>query len=152
MHPTRRTLLLGAAAAAALPAGALRAQGAFPNRPITMIVPWPAGGSTDRHLRTLAEIAGKHLGQNVVVENKPGAGGTLGPSTMALTAKPDGYTIAQYPMGMLRIPHMQKVPWHPLNDFTHIIGVSGYTFGFTVKADSPYKTFKIGRASCRERV
>ena len=141
MHPTRRTLLLGAAAAAALPAGALRAQGAFPNRPITMIVPWPAGGSTDRHLRTLAEIAGKHLGQNVVVENKPGAGGTLGPSTMALTAKPDGYTIAQYPMGMLRIPHMQKVPWHPLNDFTHIIGVSGYTFGFTVKADSPYKTF-----------
>jgi tripartite-type tricarboxylate transporter receptor subunit TctC len=141
MHPTRRTLLLGAAAAAALPAGALRAQGAFPNRPITMIVPWPAGGSTDRHLRTLAEIAGKHLGQNVIVENKPGAGGTLGPSTMALTAKPDGYTIAQYPMGMLRIPHMQKVPWHPLNDFTHIIGVSGYTFGFTVKADSPYKTF-----------
>jgi tripartite-type tricarboxylate transporter receptor subunit TctC len=124
----------------ALP-GFARAQGAYPNRPITLVVPWPAGGSTDRHLRTLAEIAGKHLGQNIIVENKPGAGGTLGPSTVAQTAKPDGYTITQYPLGLLRIPHMQKVAWHPLNDFTHIIGVSGYTFGFTVRADSPYKTF-----------
>jgi tripartite-type tricarboxylate transporter receptor subunit TctC len=137
---TRRSLLVASAALPALP-GFARAQGAYPNRPITLVVPWPAGGSTDRHLRTLAEIAGKHLGQNIIVENKPGAGGTLGPSTVAQTAKPDGYTITQYPLGLLRIPHMQKVAWHPLNDFTHIIGVSGYTFGFTVRADSPYKTF-----------
>ena len=114
---------------------------AFPNKPITLIVPWPAGGSTDRHHRALAEIAGKILGQNIIVENKPGAGGTLGPSTMALTAKPDGYTIAQFPMGMLRLPHMQKVNWDPIKDFSFIIGVSGYTFGFTVRADSPFKTF-----------
>ena len=60
---------------------------------------------------------------------------------MALAAKPDGYTIAQYPMGMLRVPHMQKVQWDPLKDFTFIIGISGYTFGFTVRSDSPYKTF-----------
>jgi tripartite-type tricarboxylate transporter receptor subunit TctC len=113
----------------------------FPSKSITLIVPWPAGGSTDRHFRTLAEIAGKHLGQTVVIENKPGAGGTLGPSTMALTAKPDGYTIAQYPLGMVRYPHMQKVNWHPINDFTFIIGISGYTFGFVVRADSPYKSF-----------
>jgi tripartite-type tricarboxylate transporter receptor subunit TctC len=137
---TRRSLLVASAALPALP-GFARAQGAYPNRPITLVVPWPAGGSTDRHLRTLAEIASKHLGQNIIVENKPGAGGTLGPSTVAQTAKPDGYTITQYPLGLLRIPHMQKVVWHPLNDFTHIIGVSGYTFGFTVRADSPYKTF-----------
>ena len=137
----RRTVLALAAATAALaPAGSALAQ-AYPNKPITMIVPWPAGGSTDRHLRTLAEIASKHLGQNIIVENKPGAGGTLGPGQMALTAKPDGYTIAQFPMGMLRIPHMQKTQWNPLTDFSYIIGVSGYTFGFTVKADSPYKTF-----------
>jgi tripartite-type tricarboxylate transporter receptor subunit TctC len=140
-HPTRRSLLVGAAAAAVALPGVLRAQGAFPNRPITLVVPWPAGGSTDRHLRLLAELAGKHLGQNVIIENKPGAGGTLGPSTVAQTAKPDGYTITQYPLGLLRIPHMQKVAWHPINDFTFIIGVSGYTFGFTVRADSPYKTF-----------
>ena len=133
---SRRTLLALAAASAT----AALAQ-AYPNRPITMIVPWPAGGSTDRHLRTLAEIASQHLGQTIVVENKPGAGGTLGPGQMALTAKPDGYTIAQFPMGMLRIPHMQKTQWNPLTDFSFIIGVSGYTFGFTVKADSPYKSF-----------
>jgi tripartite-type tricarboxylate transporter receptor subunit TctC len=140
---SRRTLLALAAAsatAALAPFGSAMAQ-AYPNRPITMIVPWPAGGSTDRHLRALAEIASKHLGQTIVIENKPGAGGTLGPGQMALTAKPDGYTIAQFPMGMLRIPHMQKTQWHPLNDFSFIIGLSGYTFGFTVKADSPYKSF-----------
>lgn len=137
----RRSLLLSALAAASLsPWGAALAQ-PYPSKPITLIVPWPAGGSTDRHLRTLADIASKHLGQTIVVENKPGAGGTLGPSTMALNAKPDGYTIAQYPMGMVRIPHMQKVPWHPINDFSFILGVSGYTFGFTVRADSPFKSF-----------
>jgi tripartite-type tricarboxylate transporter receptor subunit TctC len=142
---SRRKLLAVAASAAMLaplatvPATA-QAQ-AFPNKPITLIVPWPAGGSTDRHHRALAEIASKILGQNIIVENKPGAGGTLGPGTMALTAKPDGYTIAQFPMGMLRLPHMQKVAWDPIKDFSFIIGVSGYTFGFTVRADSPYKTF-----------
>jgi tripartite-type tricarboxylate transporter receptor subunit TctC len=141
---TRRSMIVAAAAVGAAtlaPLGSAQAQ-AFPNKPITLIVPWPAGGSTDRHHRALAEIAGKILGQNIVVENKPGAGGTLGPGTMALTAKPDGYTIAQFPMGMLRVPHMQKTQWHPINDFTFIIGVSGYTFGFVVKSDSPYKSFK----------
>jgi tripartite-type tricarboxylate transporter receptor subunit TctC len=137
---TRRATVLAALAGSLLPFGSAQAQ-SFPTKPITLIVPWPAGGSTDRHLRALAELAGKNLGQNVIIENKPGGGGTLGPGTMALTAKPDGYTIAQYPMGMLRIPHMQKTQWDPLKDFTFIIGVSGYTFGFTVRADSPYKTF-----------
>jgi len=138
----RRRLLLASAAlmsTLALPAFA-HAQ-AFPSKPITLIIPWPAGGSTDRHLRALAEIAAKNLGQTITVENRPGGGGTTGPGTMALTARPDGYTIAQYPMGMLRLPHMQKVQWDPLKDFTFIIGVSGYTFGFTVRSDSPYKTF-----------
>ena len=130
--------LLGAALLAAT-AGAF-AQ-AYPSKPVTLIVPWPPGGSTDRHLRGLAEIASKYLGQNIVVENKPGGGGTIGPSQMALQAKPDGYTISQFPMGMLRIPHMQKSPWNPLTDFTYIIGVTGYTFGLTVRADSPYKSF-----------
>ena len=137
---SRRFLLAGACAAALLvPLGA--SSQAFPTKPITLIVPWPAGGSTDRHMRALAELASKNLGQNIIVENKPGGGGTLGPGTMARTAKPDGYTITQYPLGMLRIPHMQKMQWDPLKDFTFIVGVSGYTFGFTVRADSPYKTF-----------
>ena len=138
----RRTVLLGAIGSALLAPVGLAVAQAFPSKPITLIVPWPAGGSTDRHHRALAEIASKHLGQTIVVENKPGVGGTLGPGGMAMKSKPDGYTISQFPMGMLRVPHMQKVPWNPLTDFTYIIGTSGYTFGFTVRSDSPYKTFK----------
>lgn len=138
---TRRSLLRGAMGSALLAAAAGAFAQAYPNKPVTLIVPWPAGGSTDRHLRGLAEIASKYLGQNIVVENKPGGGGTIGPSQMALQAKPDGYTISQFPMGMLRIPHMQKSSWNPLTDFSYIIGVTGYTFGLTVRADSPYKTF-----------
>jgi tripartite-type tricarboxylate transporter receptor subunit TctC len=143
--PRRRWLALAAlaatltATATALPA--LAQTPAFPTRPITLIVPWPPGGSTDRHLRALADIASKHLGQNIVVQNVPGGGGTTGPGNMALNAKPDGYTIAQFPMGMLRLPHMQKTQWNPLTDFSMVIGVTGYSFGFVVKADSPYKTF-----------
>jgi tripartite-type tricarboxylate transporter receptor subunit TctC len=126
--------------AALAPALAL-AQG-FPSKPITLICPWPAGGGTDLHLRKVAEIAARHLGQPVVVENRPGGSGMNGPATMAKTAKPDGYTISQLAITAFRVPHMQKVDWHPLNDFTYIIGVSGYTFGIVVKADSPLKTFQ----------
>jgi tripartite-type tricarboxylate transporter receptor subunit TctC len=142
-HPSRRTVLQGAGAAAALlsPAGRAFAQ-SFPNRPITLICPWPPSGSTDRHLRALAELASKQLGQQIIILNQPGGGGTNGPGMMALTAKPDGYTIAQYPLGMIRVAHMQKTQWHPLNDFSFIIGLTGYTFGFVVRSDSPYKTFQ----------
>src|SRR5690606_30588794 len=142
-HLSRRACLgvaLAAALGTALPLPAL-AQDTFPTKPITLIVPFPAGGSTDRHLRAVAEDASKHLGQNVIVENRPGAGGTLGPSNMAKTARPDGYTISLYPLGMLRMPYMMKTDWDPIKDFTFIVGLSGYTFGFTVRSDSPFQTF-----------
>ena len=140
--------LLGLLAlAAATLAGQAFAQ-AFPSRPITLICPWPPGGSTDLHLRKFAEIAQKYVGQTIIVDNKPGAGGMLGPATMAKTARPDGYVVSQLPVGAYRIPHMQKVDWDPLADFTYIIGLSGYSFGVVVKADSPFKTFQdlIGHA------
>jgi tripartite-type tricarboxylate transporter receptor subunit TctC len=114
---------------------------AFPSRPITLICPWPAGGTTDLHLRKLAEIAARHLGQPVVIENRPGGTGMNGPVAMAKTAKPDGYTISQLSISAYRVPYMQKVDWDPLADFSYIIGVSGYTFGIVVKADSPLKSF-----------
>ena len=114
----------------------------FPSRPITMIVPWPAGGSTDTHMRKFSEVSARYLGQPVVVENRPGGGGMLGPGTMAQTARPDGYTLSQLPMGAFRLPHMQKVAWDPVRDFTYIIGVTGYTFGVVVRSDSPFKTFR----------
>ncbi len=143
-RPTTRRACLGLALTAALCAALPQqagAQNAFPSKPITLIVPFPAGGSTDRHLRIVAQDASKYLGQPVIVENRPGAGGTLGPATMAKTARPDGYTISLYTLAMLRMPYMQKSSWDPINDFTFILGLSGYTFGFTVRADSPYKTF-----------
>ena len=129
-----------AALALAVP-GLVQAQ-EFPVRPIAMIVPWPAGGSTDTHMRRFSEISSRVLGQQIVVENRPGGGGTLGPGTMAQTARPDGYTLSQLPMGAFRIPHMQKVAWDPMRDFTYIIGVTGYTFGVVVRSDSPLKSFR----------
>jgi tripartite-type tricarboxylate transporter receptor subunit TctC len=137
----RAALLAGASAPLVGLSNIGHAQAAFPNRPITLVCPWPAGGSTDRHLRALAEIAAKHLGQPILIQNQPGAGGTLGPANVA-AARPDGYTITQFPLGMMRIPHMQKVAWDPVRDFTMIIGLTGYTFGVVVKADAPYRTFK----------
>jgi tripartite-type tricarboxylate transporter receptor subunit TctC len=134
---------LAAALAALLLATSVNAFAqAFPMKPITLICPWPAGGGTDLHLRKLAELASRHLGQTVIVENRPGGSGMNGPATMAKTAKPDGYTISQLAITAFRMPHMQKVDWDPLADFSYIIGVSGYTFGIVVKSDSPFKTFQ----------
>jgi tripartite-type tricarboxylate transporter receptor subunit TctC len=127
-------------AALVLASGAVLAQN-YPTRPITLIVPWPAGGSTDTHLRKLAELASKQLGQPIIVENKPGFGGMLGPAQMAKNAAPDGYTLSQITVNAFRAPYLQKVDWDPMKDFTYIIGVSGYTFGLVVKSDSPFKTF-----------
>jgi tripartite-type tricarboxylate transporter receptor subunit TctC len=142
-HSIRWTLaaLAGLAGLGLAFSGVVRAQ-EFPARPITMIVPWPAGGSTDTHMRRFSEVSSKYLGQQIVVENRPGGGGTLGPGLMAQNAKPDGYTLSQLPMGAFRIPHMQKVAWDPLRDFTYIIGVTGYTFGVVVRSDSPLKSFR----------
>src|SRR5213596_2183716 len=130
-----------AVAAVLLAAPLLVAAQAFPSKPITLICPWPAGGTTDTHLRKFAEIAQKYLGQPVVVDNKPGGGGMIGPSNMAKLARPDGYTISQLPITAYRLPHQRQVDWDAINDFTYLIGITGYTFGVVVKADSPFKSF-----------
>jgi tripartite-type tricarboxylate transporter receptor subunit TctC len=137
----RRTVLAAAAAAAVLPHAVARAQ-AFPSRSISIYVAFPAGGPTDQFFRALAEGATKTLGQTVIVENKPGAGGTLAPIAVK-ALKPDGYVVAQMPLGVFRIPHMQKAPqFDPIKDFTYIINLTGYTFGLVVTASSPWKTVK----------
>lgn len=136
---TRRRLMAGTAALLAAPRLA-RAQ-AFPSRPIRYICPWPAGGSTDAVIRAFAESAGKILGQQVLVDNKPGAGGLLGANEL-VNARPDGYTLSQLPHGVFRLPHMQKVQFDVLRDFTWIACLTGYTFGFVVPADSPIKSIK----------
>jgi tripartite-type tricarboxylate transporter receptor subunit TctC len=122
-------------------AGSAQAQ-QFPTRPVTLIVPWPAGGSTDIGMRALANATEKHLGQPIVIENRAGAGGTIGPGGMASSAKPDGYTVSQLPITVFRMPFIQKTSFDPTKDFTYIIHVTGYTFGVVVKSDSPWKTFQ----------
>jgi len=120
--------------------GVVQAQN-FPARPVTFVVPWPAGGATDVALRALATATEKHLGQSIVIENRAGAGGTLGPSQMAASAKPDGYTIAQLPITVFRLPFMTKTSFDPTKDFTYVISLTGYTFGIVVRSDAPWKTF-----------
>lgn len=116
----------------------------FPSKPVTVICPYGPGSATDICLRVLAETMNKLkvLPQPVVVEDKPGASATLGPATMAATAKPDGYTIGAILMGVFYHPHMMKTTWDPLKDFTYIIQLSDMTFGVVVKADAPWKTWQ----------
>ena len=121
-------------------AGSANAQN-YPVKPITLIVPWPAGGPTDIVMRAIAEAASKHLGQPIIVDNKAGGGGTVGPATMAATAKPDGYTIAQMPITVYRLPLMQKVTYNPDTDFTFIAHLTGYVFAAFANTDTPFKTW-----------
>ncbi len=130
----------GAAASLGLPLAA-RAQGRFPSKPITLICPWPAGGSSDAVVRAFGDSASRSLGVPVVVENKAGVGGTLGATAM-LTAAPDGHTLTQLPLGIYRLPHMQKMAFDPVKDLTHIVCLTGYTFGFAARTDAPFATLK----------
>jgi tripartite-type tricarboxylate transporter receptor subunit TctC len=113
----------------------------YPTKPITLIVPWPAGGPTDVTMRAMADAAAKYLGQPIVIENKAGGGGTVGPATMAAAAKPDGYTLAQMPITVYRLPLMQKTTWKA-DDFTYIIHLTGYVFAAFAGADTPFKTWQ----------
>jgi tripartite-type tricarboxylate transporter receptor subunit TctC len=113
----------------------------FPARPIRLICPWPPGGATDAVMRAMAESAGKALGGQVLIENKAGASGMLGPNEL-VTSKPDGYTLSQLTIGVARLPHMQKTQFDPLKDFTYIVCLTGYTFGLVVRADLPIKSIQ----------
>ncbi len=141
----RRDVITGVGAALAAPAflrtAAAETAEQFPTKPITLIMPWGPGTGIDLWHRAMADVAGKILGQPMIVENKAGAAGTAGPAAMAANAKPDGYTISHIPITIFRLPFMRKVSWDPIRDFSYIIHNSGFLFGVTVRADSPFKTF-----------
>jgi tripartite-type tricarboxylate transporter receptor subunit TctC len=142
MTNRRQILKLASAGAASMALPQLASAQVFPSRPIRYICPWPAGGSTDAVIRSLADSAGKILGTTIIVDNKPGAAGLLGANEL-VNAKPDGYTVSQLPHGVFRVPHMQKVQFDTLKDFTWIACLTGYTFGLVVPASSPFKSDKI---------
>ena len=136
----RRHLVQLAAATLAAASLGVHAQQAFPSKPIKLVIAFPAGGPTDITMRQLADNASKILGQPVVVDNKPGAGGTL-PAQMLQTSPADGYTLAQIPLGVFRLPYTTKIAWDPVKDISYIINVTGYAFGIAVPADSPFKNW-----------
>ena len=112
----------------------------FPEKNITLLHAYsPGSSSSSVTLRALGEAASKTLGKKIVVEDKPGAGGALAPTYMLKMGKPDGYTLSQLPQPILRIPHIQKVEFDVLNDFTWIIRIVDYTYGLVVRNEAPWR-------------
>jgi tripartite-type tricarboxylate transporter receptor subunit TctC len=117
------------------------AEAEFPDRPIQLIIGFDAGGSEDLRARALVPKVGEVLGQPVVVVNKPGASGSVALSLVA-KAKADGYTLGSASASpVLFVPHMQKVGYDPLKDFTYICGSAVQPLGMVVANDAPWKTF-----------
>lgn len=141
MRFTRRSLLLAAPAGALSLAGIARAQGAWPARPIRIIVPLAAGSAVDNAARIVAQRMGQELGQSLVIENQPGAAGLVGAGNVA-KASADGYTLGGFNDSvMTMVPHMHaKMPWDILKDFEPVSLVATVEWGLVVPADSPVRT------------
>ena len=127
-HPRRRALALllsAALASLALPASTAFAADPYPNKPIRLVVPFPAGGTTDILARAVAAELSKLPGWNVVVDNKPGAGGNIGTDIVAKSA-PDGYTLLMGTVGTHGINQSlyAKLPFDPIKDFVPITEVA----------------------------
>ena len=127
------------------------AQGGYPNRPIRLIVPFPAGGATDLFARTLSLKMGEKLGTTLVIDNKPGAGGAIG-SDMAAKAPPDGYTLLLATTSTHSIgPFIGKVPYDTVRDFTPIAHVGNAPSIMLVPNSSPAKTVSAFSAGSSAR-
>jgi tripartite-type tricarboxylate transporter receptor subunit TctC len=140
----RRAGLALAAAALTSPALGQQNLGArgFPSRPVRVINPFAAGGATDTQLRSLCELASARLGQPVLVENRPGAGGTLAAQALVSETRPDGYLLGQFgavtPARWMMSP---RPPVDPMTEFTWVAGFVGYLFGVVVRADAPWRSW-----------
>src|SRR5450631_4799805 len=142
MSLTRREALAGLGGGLALLAGqAAHAQAAYPNRTIKMIVPYPAGGTTDFLGRLVADQLKTGLGATVIVENKPGAATALGAEQVA-RSEPDGYTLLMATSTTLAINKTlyKKLPYDQVKDFTPIALVAGVPFALIVNPQVPART------------
>lgn len=137
-----KTRLLGIVLVGILFSFSMAGADEYPSRPITMIVQFSAGTTTDIIARRVGEEVGKSLGQPIVCINKTGGGGTIGVAEM-VRSKADGYTIGCVNMPALAIiPHMQPIPYDPLKDIAHICVVQPYEYALYVKADAPWNSLK----------
>lgn len=146
MKLTRQAIRIGGTAALAISLGTLCgdafAQDSYPSRPITLVVPFPAGGVTDVVARELAHRMGTALGQPVVVDNRAGAGGNIGTQAVARAA-PDGYTLGVLTVSALSIgPHLsRKLPFDPARDFTPITNLVNTPGAVIAGPGAPFSTF-----------
>ena len=149
----QRRLLLAAAALAACAPVAAQAP-AWPSRPITLIVPFPPGGLADIVARPVAEALSRDLGQNVVIENKAGAGGGIGMG-QAARARPDGYTLLMALSSLTVLPEadgiLGRAPMFALSDLRPIARYTADPTVLAVRADSPWKTVKDFVDDARKR-
>ncbi len=138
----KRRLFTAAAVASTLALGSSAALAqAYPAKPISLIVPFSAGGPTDIVARTLAATMTKSLGQSVVVENKVGAGGTLA-AAHVMRATPDGYTYLIHHNGMATAPALyRKLPYNPQTDFEHVSQVIDVPMTLLGRKDLPASNF-----------
>src|SRR5262245_47077769 len=134
--------LFGATLLALVICTSLHAQQDYPNRPITWVVPFSPGGVTDNAARFTAKSLGERLGQPIIVENKPGAGGIVGSEYVA-SSKPDGYTLLFASSGpMSTIPATRKsMSYDPVKSFTPLYGMTASPLVMVIAPDKPYKTF-----------
>ena len=114
----------------------------FPSRPVTMVVPYAPGGGADIIARLLADAMKAHLGQPVIVTNRPGGQGTIGTAEV-IQGRPDGYTIALSAVATLTVqPHRQDLPYNTPDDYEPIIKAANLPIMFSVHAATPWKTMK----------
>ena len=140
---TRRTGLktLAAATLAVASMGSALAADAYPDKPLTMIVPFSAGGTTDILARIVGQALGQELGQTIIIENKPGAGGNIG-AQQASRAKADGYTLFMGTVGTHAINQAlyKKLPYDPVKDFAPLSRVANVPNLLVAHPSRPYKT------------
>lgn len=136
-----KTLGVGALIAAAMAAAMIvPARAEFPDKPITLIIPWAAGGSTDQAARMLAKAAEAHLGQPIVVENKPGGSTNIGMAELA-RSRPDGYTIGTLSStSYLLAAQGRQVPFDPIKAFSYVSYFGDNLIGIAVLSKSRWKT------------
>jgi tripartite-type tricarboxylate transporter receptor subunit TctC len=140
MTVARTFSFVAAFASVLLMSGVARAE--YPDKPITMIVPWAAGGSTDQTARVLAKAAEASLGQPIVIINRPGASTTIGMAELA-NSKPDGYTIGTLSStGYLIALQGRHLPFHPINAFSYISYYGDNVIAVATRSDAPWKTLK----------
>jgi len=134
----RRTLLLSAMLIACLGSAPALADD-FPSRPIKLIVPFSPAGGTDVIARIVGQKLSEKLGTTIIVENRPGAAGTIG-AGMVAKADPDGYTLLLYHIAMVTAHHIQKISFDPMKDFTPIGMVAAGTNVVAINSELPFKT------------